>query len=132
MISTDLFYKDKKSSDGLYGRCKQCSRIVSRQSYQIHRDRKTRHQSEYYQKNKEVVDAKRMIRLKNDRSKHYAHRAVYLAVKSGVLQKGICSICGDKDTVAHHEDYNKRLEVIWLCPTHHMRLHSERRLSSTH
>ncbi len=36
----------------------------------------------------------------------------------------VCQKCGDKKTVErHHPDYNKPLEVMWLCHTCHMNHH---------
>lgn len=35
-----------------------------------------------------------------------------------------CEICGDLKRVhGHHEDYSDPLNVIWLCPSHHMKAH---------
>ena len=48
-----------------------------------------------------------------------AHQAVIRAIKNGVIKRMPCVICGATKTHGHHEDYNKPLEVIWLCPKHH-------------
>jgi len=51
---------------------------------------------------------------------------VYNAVKKGVLKRGVCKECGsDKYVHAHHEDYSKPLDVIWLCALHHVKIHKE-------
>jgi hypothetical protein len=56
-------------------------------------------------------------------------RAQYLvkkALKKGTLNKSdSCEECGDRwcRIQAHHEDYDKPLEVIWLCPSCHVRKH---------
>lgn len=65
---------------------------------------------------------KKEYRLKN-KHKVRAHQKLRLAVKSGKLKKKACERCSDKKTVAHHDDYNKPLSVIWLCHKHHMELH---------
>lgn len=44
-------------------------------------------------------------------------------IKIGKLQRGICSICGVKDAQAHHPDYDKPLEIQWLCKPCHFKLH---------
>lgn len=31
-------------------------------------------------------------------------------------------VCGDKKSTAHHEDYNKPLEVVWVCLKHYAEL----------
>lgn len=48
-----------------------------------------------------------------------AHRAVYVAVRNGTLKKTPCIECNEPKSEAHHEDYYKPLEVIWLCRKHH-------------
>ncbi len=45
------------------------------------------------------------------------------AVKIGKIKKLPCDVCGDKKSQAHHPDYTKPLEVIWLCSLHHGEIH---------
>lgn len=49
--------------------------------------------------------------------KHRAHSAVQYALKTGKLKRpDCCSKCGVKcKPQAHHPDYSKPLEVVWLC-----------------
>ncbi len=56
------------------------------------------------------------------RKKARCHRLVDLALKDGTLARQPC-YCGDINAVAHHRDYNKPLEVEWLCRRHHMKAH---------
>lgn len=65
---------------------------------------------------------KREWRAKN-RYKVLAHRTVERAVKNGTLVKQSCEVCGEMQTVAHHDDYNKHLQVSWLCQEHHVAWH---------
>lgn len=52
------------------------------------------------------------------------HRTRY-AISIGKLIKGLCESCGtDKDIQAHHEDYDKPLEINWLCKPCHMTHHN--------
>ena len=48
-----------------------------------------------------------------------ARQAILIAKRSGRLKQADCERCGDKNTQAHHPDYSKPLEVIWLCRTCH-------------
>jgi hypothetical protein len=50
-------------------------------------------------------------------------RAVGAAIKRGDLVRGPCEVCGTAKTVAHHDDYEKPLEVRWLCHSHHHEAH---------
>lgn len=56
-----------------------------------------------------------------------ANRKVYEAKRSGKLIQSPCEICGDVKSEAHHEDYTKPLDVMWLCKTHHFEVDQKRR-----
>ena len=58
--------------------------------------------------------------------KRLARLFVLSALNSGKLKKLPCIVCGSLKSQAHHEDYSKPLEVIWLCALHHKRLHQEK------
>jgi hypothetical protein len=72
--------------------------------------------------------AKRKQRAQNPEMKHIeqAHQAVQIAIKRGLLHRpDSCSILGCQATsvVAHHQDYDKPLDVQWLCRKHHRMIH---------
>ena len=50
-------------------------------------------------------------------------RETYRAILDGRLKRKPCIVCGDTNVDAHHEDYSKPLKVIWLCRTHHKKIH---------
>lgn len=52
-----------------------------------------------------------------------ANVAVGNAVRDGRLEKWPCQVCGFK-AVAHHPDYSRPLEVVWLCQAHHKQAHA--------
>ena len=52
-----------------------------------------------------------------------AHGSVKRAIKSGALYRMSCEVCGITETEAHHMDYDKPLEVNWLCKKHHVERH---------
>lgn len=56
-----------------------------------------------------------------------AYANVY--VRRGNLIPKPCEKCGKADAEKHHEDYNKPLEVKWLCRECHVDLHTERNRS---
>jgi hypothetical protein len=66
-----------------------------------------------------------------NRAKRVAHKIVESALISGKLVHSPCCCCGSNDSHAHHEDYSKPLEVVWLCPFHHSERHRELRSSPT-
>ena len=63
--------------------------------------------------------------MDNNRDKALAHSAIKNRVKSGTIVKPTnCQDCGLAIAVeAHHPDYNKRLEVLWVCDDCHKAIH---------
>mgnify|MGYP003297129150 CR=1 FL=1 len=57
--------------------------------------------------------------------KSRAHDAVKYALRTGRLTKKPCEVCGSTKVHAHHDDYADRLNVRWLCSTHHRQHHKE-------
>lgn len=67
-----------------------------------------------------------------DSADDHAHNLVEVAIKQGVLsRRDTCEVCGKGGQMAdgrsrvqaHHDDYNKPLEVRWLCQTCHHAWH---------
>jgi hypothetical protein len=54
-------------------------------------------------------------------AKKKANARSYLNVfiRRGKIKKLPCEICGDPETKAKHDDYDKPLEARWLCSKHH-------------
>jgi len=48
-----------------------------------------------------------------------AQSKVAYAIKTSKLVRGPCEVCGSTNVHAHHDDYDKPLEVRWLCSLHH-------------
>lgn len=44
------------------------------------------------------------------------------AVRDGAIQRQPCWVCGGK-AEAHHPDYSRPLDVVWLCSKHHKEAH---------
>ena len=58
--------------------------------------------------------------------KRSAHKAVEYAVANGKLVRSPCERCGASDkNYAHHDDYSKPLDVMWLCSSCHFIRHKE-------
>lgn len=53
-------------------------------------------------------------------------------VKRGVVKKEPCITCGDEKSVGHHPDYNKPLEVIWVCRLHHRQIHYTKKVDKSY
>lgn len=62
------------------------------------------------------------VEVKNQ--KRAAHAATTKALRSRRLVPRACQNCLSPENIhAHHEDYEKPLEVLWLCASCHKRLH---------
>lgn len=68
-------------------------------------------------------EARRHLVTDEQRKKAACHELVKKALMSGELIKGLCAVCQSVDAVGHHHDYDKPLEVEWLCRKHHMEAH---------
>lgn len=56
---------------------------------------------------------------KEDRARGIARRAL----NKGTLIPQPCEKCGKLEVQMHHDDYDKPLDVRWLCPEHHSEEH---------
>ena len=61
-----------------------------------------------------------------ERLKSNCRSYLHVYVKRGKVIKSPCSICGCEKVEAHHHDYSKPLDVIWLCRKHHVELHQKK------
>lgn len=77
----------------------------------------------YYARNPEAVKAIKRAWEQRNPEKRRAQIAVGNAVRDGRLVKGACERAAEgtcKGRIeAHHEDYEKPLEVRWFCSHHH-------------
>lgn len=100
-----VFYDTQKRRDRLGPYCFECERILYRERYARGRIKKR-------------AGAKRTF----DPVKIHARAAVSAAIRSGELVRQPCVKCGGRGT-AHHHDYSKPLDVVWLCVRHHAEEH---------
>ena len=119
------FYAHKQMAGGLLGKCKECAKADVRKNY-----RRRRHQYAAYYKARSQSStrkAQRALHTRNARAKnplkYKARMAVGNALRSGLITKGPCRDCGVVNTEAHHDDYSRPLDVVWLCFACHRRVH---------
>ncbi len=127
-------------SEGCYrGPCKVCLRAYHRQ-FQVkpaqvarrkvyrseHNEMFNERNSTYRRRHRKECNERLAKRRKQVPGMVKAHNAVTRAVAKGSLTKEPCTVCRNPKAQAHHEDYSKPLEVIWLCALHH-KLHHLRK-----
>ena len=72
---------------------------------------------EYRDSHKEEIKKRNRLRTGN------ANHILGIAIARGKIKKQPCEVCGLELTEAHHDDYNKPMEVRWLCNRHHHEWH---------
>ena len=119
------FHVSRAESDGLSSKCKECACAASRKYSADHAESKAASDRAWRTANPDKVAecAKRMNILYPE--KRTARVAVSNAVRDGRLVKpNQCSVCGGKGSPeAHHPEYGKPLEVVWMCRKCHRSLH---------
>ena len=74
-------------------------------------------------KDKGVMARKSAKWKKENPKKVRVANIVLNAKRTGKLRQQPCEVCGCKEVEAHHPDYNKPLDVMWLCRKHHLEWH---------
>ena len=72
----------------------------------------------------EVIKAERAYaETPNRKNKKLIRDFTYRNILKGNLKQKPCEKCGEKQAMTHHCDYNKPLEVMWLCSKCHAEWH---------
>lgn len=135
------FYKHAQMLDGHLNKCKACNKKDTKENTAKNRDyylaydkkranlpHRVKQRLEYSTSERGRLmgnKAKRNYTLRNP-NKKIAARMVNNAIRDNRLQKLPCIHCGKK-AQAHHPDYSKPLDVIWLCSKHHAEEHKRLR-----
>ncbi len=112
------FYAHKEMADGHLNKCKTCTRKDVRN---------------HEEQSPESVLRSRLSTCKKNPTGINARRVVEAAIRAGKLVRpNRCSGCGCDDSEhrieAHHCDYTRPLDVIWLCTPCHRRMDAQRRI----
>jgi ribosomal protein S27AE len=123
----DEFYKHAMMSDGHLNKCKQCAKkdVHQHRAKNLERVRQyDRERGKLAHRIAASADVTRAWRAE-DKRRGYAHKAVAKALRHGTLLREPCCRCGNQKSLAHHEDYDKPLDVMWLCQSCHKQRHAE-------
>ena len=140
------FYKHPGTSDGRLGKCKECCKKFAKQhrrnpvvkikikeykkGYEQRPEVKKRHK-DYEKQHSELGQARRKRWAEKNPEKMRVKRLTDSAIRSGKLIKQPCAECGKTKVEAHHRDYSKPFDVIWLCKKHHWEADEIRRASES-
>lgn len=127
-LPVDDFYRHPRMKDGRLGKCKECAKSDVSRNYRDNIDSK----KAYEQARKSTEARKSAKREQNNKYKvthpikYKAHARVAHALQMGLLARKPCQACGSTRWIeAHHEDYSKPLEVVWLCMACHRAHHGK-------
>lgn len=127
------YNKTKNSKDGLQSRCRECFSRYNKARYAANKEKFKADIYAYREANPKKVCETRLKTCQKNPTQKNAYKAVEAALKAELLVKpDTCYGCGcgnDEHRIeAHHHDYAKPLEVIWLCTPCHRRMDQQRRI----
>jgi hypothetical protein len=123
------YYKHRMMANGHLGRCKACHRAAMR-GLRASNPEKYRSYDRERSKlpSRKLAHSKRIkARRARDKASTKAYKMVSRGILSGKLQRpDHCQRCMVSCIPqAHHDDYGKPLDVMWLCPVCHAGRHLE-------
>jgi hypothetical protein len=121
------FYKHPRMPDGHVNKCKECNKkdVTNNRNKNLEKIRAyDRARGKNSDRIKAVTEIARAWRAE-DLRRGAAHSSVARAIRNGTLVRQPCCWCGEAKSVAHHEDYDKPLDVKWLCQSCHKKRHKE-------
>jgi hypothetical protein len=121
-------------ADGHLNKCKECTKSDSRKTYE--KIQSIPELAIRERKRQRIKESKRRIEGKTKKYKKQLRRSpasdiLSRAIRSKIIEKKPCEVCGKIRAQGHHEDYSKPLDVVWLCIRHHNDRHIHLRDSKT-
>lgn len=112
--------------------CTKCKRHLSRDCFsQSFNGRSGKFRTHAYCKKCRVIDNKIRGLSPVQKLKTNARSKLNYAIKVGKIKRLPCAVCGANEKIhAHHKDYARPLEVIFLCHVHHYEAHSRERIEN--
>jgi hypothetical protein len=116
-----FFYKHKQMKDGHLNKCKKCTKNDTKENLLKNIDYYKAYDIERNKTPERIAQQTKYARnyRKNNPEAYKAHTYLNNAVRDKRIEKKPCCVCGNVDSQAHHEDYSKPLDVIWVCSQHH-------------
>jgi len=109
-------------------KCKECIKTAVKLRYRENHEAMSLYERERNQRPERRAQAIKTQKRRRDREpqRYIARTAVGNALRDGRLKRLPCERCGATVGVeAHHDDYSKPLDVIWLCFPHHRERHGQ-------
>ena len=140
------YYAHPAMKDGRDSKCKECVKASVKKNraekaeyykkydaWRFQNDPKVRERHKKYlstPEGRERMRAAQKMWIKSNPEKRAAHILLGNAVRDGrILKPDNCSVCGDffpsRQIHAHHHDYDKPLDVTWMCLYCHIDEHKD-------
>ena len=128
----EAFNWENKAQGKRQNVCRACFSEYNKERYRKNADLVKDRVKRYREENPSAVLATKIRACEKKPTPRNAARVIDAAIKAGeITRPGACSGCGassdDVKIEAHHHDYTRPLDVIWLCPKCHSLLDIERR-----
>ena len=119
------FYIRRASVDGLAPRCKCCDRVVRAAHYEKNWERERGVRERWIRDNKDAHRAAQRKYLAKNKKKKQANQKINNGIRDGKVKRpDTCDDCGKTcKPQGHHEDYDKPLDVVWVCTRCHGKRH---------
>jgi hypothetical protein len=101
---------------------------MDRRRYYKSRKKRLAKDKKYYEEHKEKWIEKIKKAREKSPEKEKARQTLRNAIARGEIKRMPCEVCGKKKTHAHHSDYSKPFDVMWLCINHHYEKHRKYKL----
>lgn len=118
------YYQHKGMADGHLNVCKECVKARIRKYWADGRGRECDKRRQQTESRKAWQREHSALQRKKWKKKRSCRTRFWTKFKKGEIEKSPCKVCGANKLVeAHHSDYNKPFEVVWLCSRHHKEWH---------
>lgn len=121
------FYKHSAMADGHLNKCKDCTKQDVSEHREKNLERIRAYDRDRGKQPKRIKLSSELTRFwrAEDTRRQRAHNMVARAIRKGELTRMPCIRCNKEKTEAHHDDYDKPLDVMWLCTPCHKQRHKE-------
>lgn len=121
----EAFYAHARMADGHLNKCKDCTKKDVALHRQLNLEKvRAYDRARASMPHRIALNVTKLIAYRKAHPKRVkANRAVSYAISIGKLIPMPCWVCGEK-AMAHHPDYDRPLDVVWLCQPHHSQAHA--------
>lgn len=116
-LPVEEFYKHPQMGDGHLNKCKDCARKDVKENRSAKREQYSEYERNRYKepdRHAYMVEKARQHKQLNPQKAH-ARRAVNNRKRYGQIVEQPCAFYGNPKVQAHHDDYSKPLDVVWVC-----------------